>query len=107
MADVRRLEDRPERDWPAFHLRVEPLPNFGTLCSVRQGTVQIENDSTAATFDLKEARFTYGPMQTWPHWPNPPVVEVIALQAYLPRGAWLVMVEGLKPEAIPVPQLTG
>ena len=46
-------------------------------------------------------------MQTWPHWPNPPVVEVIALQAYLPRGAWLVMVEGLKPEAIPVPQLTG
>ena len=80
---------------------------FGTLRSVRQGTVQIQSDSTAATFDLKEARFTYGPMQTWPHWPNPPVVEVIALQAYLPRRAWLVMVEGLKPEAIPVPQLTG
>ena len=79
----------------------------GTLRSVRQGTVPIQSDSTAATFDLKEARFTYGPMQTWPHWPNPPVVEVIALQAYLPRGAWLVMVEGLKPEAIPVPQLTG
>ena len=80
---------------------------FGTLRSVRQGTVQIESDLTAATFDLKEARFTYGPLQTWPHWPNPPVVEVIALQAYLPRRAWLVMVEGLKPEAIPVPQLTG
>ena len=31
---------------------------FGTLRSVRQGTVQIESDLTAATFDLKEARFT-------------------------------------------------
>lgn len=80
---------------------------FGTLRSLRQGTVQIESDFTAATFDLKEARFTYGPMQTWPHWPNPPLVEVVALQAYLSRLARLVMVEGLKPDAIPVPQLTG
>lgn len=90
-----------------FISQLSRFGTFGTLRSVRQGTVQIQSDSTAATFDLKEARFTYGPMQTWPHWPNPPVVEVIALQAYLPRGAWLVMVEGLKPEAIPVPQLTG
>lgn len=101
-------------DWKTAHKEIglrfvsqlSRFGTFGTLRSVRQGTVQIQSDSTAATFDLKEARFTYGPMQTWPHWPNPPVVEVLALQAYLPRGAWLVMVEGLKPEAIPVPQLT-
>lgn len=78
---------------------------FGMLRSASKGTVQFQADSAGATFDLKEARFTYGPMQTWPHWPNPPVVEVMALQAYLPHGTWLVMVEGLKPEAIPVPQL--
>ena len=90
-----------------FISQLSRFGTFGTLRSVRQGTVPIQSDSTAATFDLKEARFTYGPVQTWPHWPNPPVVEVIALQAYLPRGAWLLMVEGLKPEAIPVPQLTG
>lgn len=80
---------------------------LGKLRSPNRGTIQIQAEGAQATFDLKEARFTFGPFQTWPRYPNPPMVEVIALQAYLPRGAWLVMVEGLKPDAIPVPQLPG
>ena len=78
---------------------------FGMMTSARNGTIQFQTETARATFDLKEARFTFGPMQTWPRWPNPPVVEVMALQVYLPRGAWLVMVEGLRPQAVPVPQL--
>ena len=78
---------------------------FGRLSSARNGVIQFQAEAARATFDLKEARFTFGTMQTWPRWPNPPIVEVLALQAYLPRGAWLVLVEGLRPEVIPVPQL--
>jgi len=107
MADVRRLEDRPEENSLRFICQLSRFGTLGTLRSVLQGTVQVQSDSTAATFDLKEARFTYGTVQTWPHWPNPPVVEVTVLHAYLPRGAWLDMVEGLKPEAIRVPSTHG
>ena len=81
------------------------LLGFGTLISARNGSIQFQAEAARATFDLKEARFTFGPMQTWPRWPNPPIVEVMALQVYLPRGAWLVLAEGLRPEAIPAPQL--
>lgn len=80
---------------------------FGTLSSATNGTVRVQAEAATATFDLKEARFSYGPMQTWPRWPNPPIVEVMALQVFLPRGTWLVMAEGLKPEQISVPQLQG
>lgn len=101
-------------DWKAgkkeLGLRfVSQLSRFGALVKVQSaagGNLQLQSESVGATFDLKEARFTYGPMQAWPRWPNPPAVEVMALQVYLPRGAWLVLVEGLKPEAISVPQLT-
>ena len=41
-----------------FISQLNRFGTFGTLRSVRQGIVQIQSDSTAATFDLKEARFT-------------------------------------------------
>lgn len=102
-------------DWRTGHKEIgmwyisqlSRLGAFGTLSSATNGTVRFQSEAATASFDLQEARFTYGPMQTWPRWPNPPIVEVIALHAYLPRGAWLVMVEGLKPEQISVPQIQG
>ena len=100
-------------DWTSTHKEIGmwfvSQPNrflaFGTLDSAKNGMIQFQAQTARATFDLTDARFTYGPMQTWPRWPNPPIIEVMALQVYLPRGAWLVMVEGLKPDAISVPQL--
>ena len=77
----------------------------GSISCLIENAPQFQAQTARATFDLTDGRFTYGPMQTWPRWPNPPIIEVMALQVYLPRGAWLVMVEGLKPDAISVPQL--
>jgi hypothetical protein len=42
----------------------------------------------------------YGPMQTSPRWPYPPIVEVMAQHAPLLHGTWLCIAEGLKPDAI-------
>jgi hypothetical protein len=74
---------------------------FATIDVARDGAIQLRSESASASFVLKEASFLYGPMQTWPRWPNPPIVEVMALHALLPRGAWLCLAEGLRPEAIP------
>jgi hypothetical protein len=71
------------------------------LSGARDGAIQLQTESASASFSLKEATFLYGPMRTWPRWPNPPVVEVMALHALLPRGTWLCLAEGLAPEAIP------
>jgi hypothetical protein len=71
-----------------------------TLKAARNGTVILRSDSAGASFHLKGATVFYGPMQTWPRWPYPPIVEVIALQAVLPSGAWIVMAEGLRPESL-------
>jgi hypothetical protein len=77
------------------------LRAFATIGSVRDGAIQLRSETASATFNLMGATFLYGPMQTWPRWPNPPIVEVMALHALLPRGAWLCLAEGLRPEAIP------
>jgi hypothetical protein len=57
--------------------------------------------SANASFNLTDARFMYGPMQAWPRWPNPPIVEITALHALLPHGTWLRMADGLKPKNYP------
>ena len=95
-------------DWKAnareigvvFVSQLDTLRALATVTSAVNGTVQLSTESATATFNLREATFMYGPMQTWPRWPYPPVVEVVAFHALLPRGAWLCIAEGLKPEAI-------
>jgi len=81
------------------------IATSGTLKSAHNGTVRLSSESAGAMFQLKDATFLYGPLQTWPRWPNPPIVEIIALQAVLPNGSWLVMAEGLRPQALPSPML--
>ena len=76
------------------------LRTFATIQTARNGSLQLLADSGGASFNLKEASFRYAPMQMWPRWPNPPAVEVMALHALLPRGAWLCLAEGLCPEWI-------
>ena len=78
---------------------------FAKVESARNGALQLRSETASASFSLKEASFQYGPMQTWPRWPNPPIVEVMALQALLPGGAWLCLAEGLVPAAIPTRML--
>jgi hypothetical protein len=73
---------------------------LATLTNARNGTIQLKGEFASASFNLREAKFMYGPMHTWPRWPNPPIVEVMALHALLPRGSWLCMAQDLKPDAL-------
>jgi hypothetical protein len=71
-----------------------------TIRSARNGLVQLKGEGAGASFNLKQAKFTYGPMQVFPRWPAPPPVEVMALQAYLVTGDWLVLAEGVVPREL-------
>ena len=77
------------------------LTTTGTVTSARMGRLQINSPAAEATFNLKNATFLYGPVQLFPRWPYPPPVEVIAVQARLENGDWLVLAEGFRPTAIP------
>jgi hypothetical protein len=94
------IEDRA----PAIRLilLVVSIPsNSGiTVRAARNGRLQLKGERTGASFDLKQAKFTCGPMPVWPRWPAPPVVEVLALQAYLATGAWLVLAQGYAPKEL-------
>jgi hypothetical protein len=68
--------------------------------TVRNGVLQMKGEGTGASLNLKLAKFTYGPMQVWPHWPAGPTVEVLALQAFLPTGDWVVLAEGYLPREL-------
>jgi hypothetical protein len=68
--------------------------------AVRNGLLQVRGESGGASLNLKLAKFTYGPMQVWPRWPAGPSAEVLALQAYLPTGDWLVLAEGYLPKEL-------
>lgn len=75
-----------------------------TMCfveSARNGKLLLKSDTVRASFNLTLANFVYGPVQTWPQWPSPPIVEVIAIQAHLENGDWLALAEGLRPESLP------
>ena len=71
-----------------------------TIRAARNGLVQLRGDGAGASFNLKQAKFTYGPMQVFPRWPAPPPVEVMALQVYLETGDWLVLAEGAVPREL-------
>jgi hypothetical protein len=83
-----------------FHSQSGSFSALGTLRSARNGTIEFQAEAGMAALRLKDAQFTYGPMQTWPRWPNPPILEVIALQAYTRNGTWIIMAEGLRPESL-------
>ena len=71
-----------------------------TVRAARNGLLQMKGDSAGASLNLKLAKFSYGPMQVWPHWPAGPTAEVLALQAYLATGDWLVLAEGYLPREL-------
>jgi hypothetical protein len=77
------------------------LYTMGFVESARDGKLLLKSDAVRASFNLKRATFAYGPIQTWPRWPSPPIVEVIAVQAQLENGDWLALAEGLRPESLP------
>lgn len=66
--------------------------------SARNGSLRFSGEFGSASFNLRDARFLYGPVQIFPRWPMPPAVDVVAVQACTPHGDWLVLAEGLKPE---------
>lgn len=102
-------------DWKAngkeigvfYHSRCGSFTTMGTLRTARNGTVEFGSGDAKAAFRLNDAQFTYGAMQTWPHWPYPPIVEVMALQASTPDGSWLAMAEGVMPDALSATLLAG
>ena len=77
------------------------LYTMGFIESARNGRLLLKGALVRASFNLTRANFTYGPVQTWPKWPSPPIVEVIAVQAQLENGDWLALAEGLRPESLP------
>jgi hypothetical protein len=82
------------------------LSSLGTVSSVRNGRLEIRGETAGAGFNLKDARFSYGPLQVFPRWPMGPMVEVMAISAYMAQGEWLVLAEGVKPESL-TPMLLG
>ena len=76
---------------------------IAAMCRVRSahnGMLQMRGESSGVSLNLRMAKFTYGPMQVWPRWPAGPTAEVLALQAYLPAGDWLVLAEGYLPKEL-------
>jgi hypothetical protein len=79
--------------------------SMGFVESARSGRLLLKGDRVRASFNLTGADFKYGPVQTWPKWPAPPIVGVIAVQAQLKNGDWLALAEGLRPESLPSREL--
>lgn len=83
-----------------FWGRSSNLYALGVLESAKAGRIQFIGDTTRASFNLAGATFKFGPMQTWPRWPQPPIVEVSAVRAELENGDYLALAEGLMPPAL-------
>lgn len=88
-----------------FWGRSANLFTMGVVASLKNGRVEVKGESARATFSLADAQFKYGPMQTWPRWPSPPIIEINALRAEFPNGDYLALAEGLTPQAIASPLL--
>lgn len=85
-----------------FWGRSANLYTMGTVTLVKNGRIELKGKLARASFNLSEARFKYGPMQMWPHWPSPPIVEVNALRAEFGNGDYLALAERLTPDSIPL-----
>ena len=90
-----------------FVSQLGTLRALATVTTAVNGAIQLSTAAAMASFNLREGTLMYGPMQTWPRWPYPPIVDVMALHALLPHGTWLCIAEGLKPDAIPPRMLPG
>jgi hypothetical protein len=76
---------------------------IAAVCTVRDGRnglLQMKGDGAGASLNLQVAKFSYGPLQAWPHWPAGPQAEVLTLQAYLATGDWLVLAGGYLPREL-------
>src|SRR5271157_3526040 len=74
---------------------------LGTVESVRNGRIELRGSTVRAGFNLQDATFTHGPVQMFPRWPMGPMVEVMVVQAFLHTGDWLMLAEGMRPDALP------
>jgi hypothetical protein len=83
-----------------FHGASGSITTSGTITQSRMGRLQINSDTAEVSFRFKDANFTYGPVQMWPNWPNPPQVEVIAVQAWFSNGDWLALAERFRPASV-------
>jgi hypothetical protein len=88
-----------------FWGRSANLYAMGAVTSVKNGRIELKGNLARASFNLSGASFQYGPMQTWPRWPLPPIVEVNALRAEFANGDYLALAERLTPDSIPLPML--
>jgi hypothetical protein len=83
-----------------FHGASGSVTTSGTVTEARMGRLQLNSQTAEVSFRLKGATFTYGPVQMFPNWPNPPAVEVIAVQAWFANGDWLALAEKFRPRSI-------
>lgn len=88
-----------------FWGRSANLYTMGIVASLKNGRLDLKGHLARASFNLTSANFKYGPIQTWPHWPLPPIVEVNAVRAEFSNGDYLALAEGLTPDSIPSPML--
>jgi hypothetical protein len=72
-----------------------------TVTQARFGRLQLNSRTAEVSFKLKDANFTYGAVTMYPYWPNPPAVEVIAVQAWFANGDWLALAEQMRPPSLP------
>src|SRR5713226_6603779 len=80
---------------------VASLYTLGVVESARNGKLLLRSEAAWTSFNLRGATFRYGPLQTWPRWPLPPIVELVAVRAHLENGDWLVLADGLRPDSLP------
>jgi hypothetical protein len=71
------------------------------IAAIRSGQVELLGDGWGLRLNLRGAEFTYGSMTTWPRWPYPPTVDVIALQSMVSGRDWVVLAEGWRPVSLP------
>lgn len=88
-----------------FWGRSASVYTLGLVESASNGRIQIRGDGARVSFNLAGASFKYGPMQTWPRWPSPPIIEVNALRAEFEDGDYLALAEGLTPPPLSSPSL--
>lgn len=93
-------------DWKARRKEIEmlfckTLREGRHICHVHGAyRANQRGDGAGTSLDLKLAHFTYGPMAVWPNWPAGPTVDVLAPQACLATGDWLVLAEGYLPKEL-------